>query len=970
MRNHFYTRSLFVAFCAFFVCVSAMAETYLNPFAYRLDNMVDRTTGIPENEGKGLLMDDHYVIKYALSGPATSVIVRFWDDDNSTWSRDGGNTGTALFEFDITNKTDNNKNPCKDKGYHEYTIDFTHVIGQNPNLNMQKVRWTIDVMGGNQAEEYTTKTVKKNQSGGTQSCKFINAKEITEYKGFRYPGSVDICNNPYDYNFGVVFCTESRVTAAGDDANYVSYGQVPGVYVFGGGMERLYANWHDGNVACYGANFSEATHFLYNGTTLYARAPHRVRVSDDGRVFVSVVEGRNNILKRIKNPSNIDRIDLDGDGLFDDGGNFYEPDRTGGSYDDIFYGDNASNRGTWNAAQLNLSTSSGGKFIAAPNVGMDVRGSGSALELLLLSADMSDSRNLYPGSTESHYPGIYQTEWHLDKYSLGDKSEWGNNASTQDILELIKTNNKLPNRNELTDQLTATDGTKLGDAMLVGYDNTGLEYDPIGGCWIVQHRGNDGVAATMIHYNAVSKKIDFEEHISGRPSGGVRHNHDFTKLAVAGGYKVDSTFTYKGKQYNGQKARESYITIYSVTYNNSTGSYTFIDEAYIESNKGGFHDFAWDFADNLYAAANGTNRLMAFALPHAGITVSTPCREEYEYKMAPVHEFSAIVNPTVPGADEYATIIHERIGEEPYGHYLNNAKMDLRADVLQGCKFYQWTTYGWNSSDVNDKSLRTPTTTDGNTFLVESLTEKLEVIAEIGICVYEHEAPLAVKAQTTFPAAFVKRELDDISYSTICLPFHLESLAGTPYQGASVLELTSSTTNTDGDSRVFLNFEEVVFGTGKGMIAGKPYLIQLPKGKQLQSEEIFTDVTCPVLSGTNACGGLDVDCGNDITFHGLLNPTTFDEDEIKDKLFLTADNRLVSLYGQNSFSINGLRGYFTVSGAAQNVEFVLNLPEKVTTSIPMVNMADTLQVTKYLWDGKIYIQKGNQVYDLSGARVR
>ena len=970
MRNHFYTRSLFVAFCAFFVCVSAMAETYLNPFAYRLDNMVDRTTGIPENEGKGLLMDDHYVIKYALSGPATSVIVRFWDDDNSTWSRDGGNTGTALFEFDITNKTDNNKNPCKDKGYHEYTIDFTHVIGQNPNLNMQKVRWTIDVMGGNQAEEYTTKTVKKNQSGGTQSCKFINAKEITEYKGFRYPGSVDICNNPYDYNFGVVFCTESRVTAAGDDANYVSYGQVPGVYVFGGGMERLYANWHDGNVACYGANFSEATHFLYNGTTLYARAPHRVRVSDDGRVFVSVVEGRNNILKRIKNPSNIDRIDLDGDGLFDDGGNFYEPDRTGGSYDDIFYGDNASNRGTWNAAQLNLSTSSGGKFIAAPNVGMDVRGSGSALELLLLSADMSDSRNLYPGSTESHYPGIYQTEWHLDKYSLGDKSEWGNNASTQDILELIKTNNKLPNRNELTDQLTATDGTKLGDAMLVGYDNTGLEYDPIGGCWIVQHRGNDGVAATMIHYNAVSKKIDFEEHISGRPSGGVRHNHDFTKLAVAGGYKVDSTFTYKGKQYNGQKARESYITIYSVTYNNSTGSYTFIDEAYIESNKGGFHDFAWDFADNLYAAANGTNRLMAFALPHAGITVSTPCREEYEYKMAPVHEFSAIVNPTVPGADEYATIIHERIGEEPYGHYLNNAKMDLRADVLQGCKFYQWTTYGWNSSDVNDKSLRTPTTTDGNTFLVESLTEKLEVIAEIGICVYEHEAPLAVKAQTTFPAAFVKRELDDISYSTICLPFHLESLAGTPYQGASVLELTSSTTNTDGDSRVFLNFEEVVFGTGKGMIAGKPYLIQLPKGKQLQSEEIFTDVTCPVLSGTNACGGLDVDCGNDITFHGLLNPTTFDEDEIKDKLFLTADNRLVSLYGQNSFSINGLRGYFTVSGVAQNAEFVLNLPEKVTTSIPMVNMADTLQVTKYLWDGKIYIQKGNQVYDLSGARVR
>ena len=103
MKHQSYIRSLFVAFCAFFVCASALAETYLNPFAYRLDNMEDRNTGITD-DSKGLLMNDHYVIKYALSGPATSVIVRFWDDANSTWSRDGGNTGSALFEFDITDK--------------------------------------------------------------------------------------------------------------------------------------------------------------------------------------------------------------------------------------------------------------------------------------------------------------------------------------------------------------------------------------------------------------------------------------------------------------------------------------------------------------------------------------------------------------------------------------------------------------------------------------------------------------------------------------------------------------------------------------------------------------------------------------------------------------------------------------------------------------------------------------------------
>lgn len=966
MKHQSYIRSLFVAFCAFFVCVSAMADTYLNPFAYRLDNMVDRNTGITD-ESKGLLMNDHYVIKYALSGPADSVIVRFWDAD-SKWSRDEGNEGTALFKFNITDEKDNTQQHyCKDKGYHEYTIDFTHVIGQNPGLNMQKVRWTIDVKGGNQAEEYTTKSVKKNQSGGTQICKFINANEVTEYKGFRYPGSVDICNNPYDYNFGVVFCTESHVSDAGDDDTYVSYGENPGVYVFGGGMERLWANYQESDIACYGANFKAAAHFVSADARLKALAPHRVRVSDDGRVFVSVVEGRNNILKQITNPSNIDRIDQDKDGLYDDGGNFYEPDRRGGLYQDIF------NEGTWNSSKLLLNTDDG-KFIASPNAGMDIRNSGSELELLLLSANTY--KNTYTSNPASGtlYPGINQAEWHLNRYKLGNNPVWGNAPSTEDILEIIKNKHSLANLNQLIDPVTDTDGNKLGDAMFVGFNFISLEYDLNGGCWIVQYRGPNGVAATMLHYNAKTQKVDFEEHIAGRTSGGVRHNHNFEKLAVAGGYKVDSTFTYKGAQYNGQKVREKYITIYSVTYNSSTGGYSFTDEAYIESNKGGFHDFAWDFADNLYAAANGTNRLMAFALPHKDKTVSTPCRPEYEYKMAPVHEFLTHVNPTVPGADTYASIIHERIGQGPYQNYLQNAKMDLRADVLNGCKFYQWTTYRW---DNGNKVLCTYPSYNGNRFLVNALTEKLDVTAEIGICVYEEVAPLAVQAQTIFPAAFVKRELDDISYSTICLPFHLESLEGTPYQGASVLELKSSTTSSDGDSRVFLNFEEVQFGAGKGMRAGKPYLIKLPKNKQLKEEEIFENVTCPVLTGTagiNTHGGLDVDVdvdgGNGIIFHGMLNPATFSKAEIQDKLFLTADNRLVSLYGQDEFSINGLRGYFTVRGAAQNVEFVLNLPEKVTTSIPMVNLADSLQVTKYLWNGQIYIQRGNEVYDLSGVRVK
>ena len=167
----------------------------------------------------------------------------------------------------------------------------------------------------------------------------------------------------------------------------------------------------------------------------------------------------------------------------------------------------------------------------------------------------------------------------------------------------------------------------------------------------------------------------------------------------------------------------------------------------------------------------------------------------------------------------------------------------------------------------------------------------------------------------------------------------------------------------NGDNRIFLEFSEVEFATGRGMRAGQPYLIKV--ANPVIGEKMFWNVTCPDIDNQ----GQSVTKG-DVTFHGLLNPTTFTKEQVKDKLFLTADNRLVSLYGQNSFSINGLRGYFTVKEGAKNVEYMLNLPEKVVTSTPMVNMADTLQVTKYLWNGQIYIQRGNEVYDLTVMRVR
>ena len=966
MKHQSYIRSLFVALCAFFVCASALAETvHLNPFAYRLDDMTAKSGAN--------LSNDYFEVKYSLSGPAASVIIRLWDiSDNaspkSAWSRDGGNTGTCLAEFPLTGS-------YLQKGAHTYRIDFTDVIGQGTSLHGKKVRWTIDVMGGNQKgetsvsesiQEVTAITYEnpltnhyEYDNGGSSNDKLhktsrtisytrIEAEPVSESYSFEYPGGVDICNDPYNYNFGVIWCTESKT---GGQFNK------RGLYAFGGGMEHLKGRWTDDGVIkeaiCYsGPGFSDGEKFSDSRMNL---GPHRVRIASDGRVYVTALTNANKILYKVAQPLN------------EDNNNFYECPTTGGLWSSIF------TSGTWDATTATLKT--GSNFIAGANVAFDVAGTGSALKLLLLS------------SNKEGVVDVKQSSFRIDQYPIGTADTWTSASTYNGVNNLLYTGSTSAAYSEKSHNHVITKIHDRAEAMLVGYDNVGIEYDPQGGFWMAQLRLSPAgpLAATLVH--RTKKGVwEHEEHVMNRGKGGIRHNHNHTKLAVAGGVITDTIMhmvdpageplhaSYynkgtagkkyqanelgtNGRAYKSQTARKNQITIYDVSYD-SNGKATLSNPKYINTGTlSSIKDIAWDFADNLYVSDPIAEKFVAFALPHKDKEVSTPCMEKFNFTLSPVYNFGVKVNPTVSGADTYATIKHARIGKAPYPNYLHNANINLVAEeILDGCKFYQWSGY------VNTA------TENGNQLTISSLAKSdPDVTAEIGICVYEEEAPLAVQVETTFPAAFVKRELDNISYSTICLPFNLTTLEGTPYVGASVLKFDEAEdSDVAGDNRTFLTFKEVTFTNGDIMEAGKPYLIKLETAIASGVEKIFKNVTCPPIGPQ----GQSV-THNGVTFHALLNPTTFKAAQLKDMLFLTADNRLVTLYGHNSVNINGLRGYFTVSGGmAKTAEFVLNLPDKVVTSTPMVNMADSLQVTKYLWDGKIYIQKGNQVYDLSGMRVR
>ena len=92
-------------------------------------------------------------------------------------------------------------------------------------------------------------------------------------------------------------------------------------------------------------------------------------------------------------------------------------------------------------------------------------------------------------------------------------------------------------------------------------------------------------------------------------------------------------------------------------------------------------------------------------------------------------------------------------------------------------------------------------------------------------------------AATTSVSLYGRTIYRDGDWNTLCLPFSLASLTGTPLEGFTVMEMDGSASYLDGDGTLYLNFK-----ASDGIEAGKPYIV-----KKLQTSE---NVTSPGLSYT------------------------------------------------------------------------------------------------------------------------
>ena len=514
----------------------------LNPFAYALSST---------------LSDDQstLTVNYKLNATATSVTVEIYNGQTKVKTVDCTSEGLT-------------------KG--AYSVDIS----------------TADLPKG------TTLTWKVNVKGALVSSP---TKDNTEYS-FYHPSSVDIDNNPENENFGTIYTLEGldtiRTLSKATYDSYKSYVSGAGVYVFNAAFEHQKTpSGTDGYNG--GVDFASrlARRKNPNGGKHLGRAysPRRVRVSRDGRVFISSQCLGNKTL---------------GDNTYDNTVLWEFADlKTGGDWTKVIQGA--------------VEDKTDAQFYAAPNVAFDTYGSGENLELAMISSTLGGWE--FTGNA-----------YRLSTYLLGE------NKSNPELTTIDMFDN-------------------LGGTVVMIYDNAQVTYDDQGGVWVTQGRGATPDGGTnypsLVHFNA-NGKPDLVERRLNRYGAGFCFNPDYTKVIISGKYENNISGISASSQ---TAVSQGQASIYSVSYDKITNAPTLEYESTINFNIGNYlNDFAWDYADNIYAVSHNGEKIVAFALPHnADKVVSTPAATRHSFELtkdAQLNPFAYDLSSTLSNDQKTLTV--------------------------------------------------------------------------------------------------------------------------------------------------------------------------------------------------------------------------------------------------------------------------------------------------------------------------
>jgi hypothetical protein len=204
---------------------------------------------------------------------------------------------------------------------------------------------------------------------------------------------------------------------------------------------------------------------------------------------------------------------------------------------------------------------------------------------------------------------------------------------------------------------------------------------------------------------------------------------------------------------------------------------------------------------------------------------------------------------------------------------------------------------------------------------------------------------------------FVFRNLTGGMYNTLCLPFNVNDLTGTPLENATVWQYNEATVKVDGTNKeIFLEFEEV-----ESITAGKPYLVE--PAEDIAAPMEFKNVTISVTNGS------EIAAHTAVTMHGILHPTELQANN-KSILFLVENNNLA--WANETANMNGMRAYFKVNEpsllSARTRAYIRREPT-VATDMENISTSET-EIKKVIYNGTLYIIRGDEVYTIQGTKVK
>jgi hypothetical protein len=466
----------------------------LNPYAYNV---------------QGQARNGKIAVSYSLNAPADSTVIAIYCK--------GVEVGTQT----VADNT---------PGLHSAVVDLASFT--------QPGTYTIGIRVFKESYDYPTQ-LKEIKDGSTDTTALCYA--------FYHPKGVDIDRDPFSENFGRILTDECMQDTPDEGYHSSAAADKDGIYAFDPTFQPI-AN---GNNRAFKGGLEFGVRMSDGSTRAYT--PYRIRISKDGRIFVSMQDDTRSPLYEVS-------ADLQ-------------------TWTPIFNGTMVD--GTILDAD--------GNFVAGINCGLDVRGEGEDLEIIMLSTNISNM---------SSFNGTGQI---IATYKLGTATSWNGPATTVDTLVNV-----------------------VGAGVVPVHGNCGIAYDEdIYGYWYIGNRAKPVMEKALVHVNAAGE-VDWA--LSEADSTALL-NTTGNGLNGGGNARIQDGLFMIGI---GQRVSGTgHLLICDIAYAGVANVPVLtkkweLDLIGISRN---LNDFAIDFGHNLYTVGNSNEKIVPVALPYDGVN-ETPVLAE------------------------------------------------------------------------------------------------------------------------------------------------------------------------------------------------------------------------------------------------------------------------------------------------------------------------------------------------------